>query len=99
MRPYSAEAVVKSVGRRIAELRRDRGLTQEQLATTLGVTAQWVSTVERGTNLTVYTLVKLANVFRVPPAKLFVTPRPDSRTIKPGRPKMAPARARRSLRK
>jgi transcriptional regulator with XRE-family HTH domain len=86
VRPLDPERVTKDIGRRIAELRRERELTQEQLAVKLRSTFQWLAQVEAGRNVTVYTLVKMANALRVPLTDLFVPPRPGSRVIRRGRP-------------
>ena len=52
----------------------------------LGTTFQWLAQVERGRNVTIYTLVKMANALRVPLAELLVAPRPGSRIVRRGRP-------------
>lgn len=84
-------AVVTNVGRRVAELRLARGLTQEQLAAEMGVSAQWISMVERGRNLTLHSVVGLANAFGVPLSSLLRTPKPSSRVVRVGRPKKRPS--------
>ncbi|MGO9203783.1 MAG: helix-turn-helix domain-containing protein [Limisphaerales bacterium] len=40
----------KKLGRRIAELRRTRKLTQEQLAEAVGCSVEFISLIERGVN-------------------------------------------------
>lgn len=86
MRPAVPERVLRGVGRRVAEIRRDLGQTQEQLAETLDVSVRYVQMVEAGTeNLTVETLVKIANVLRVGVADLFAPPTKPK--AGPGRPK------------
>ncbi|MBI2393712.1 MAG: helix-turn-helix transcriptional regulator [Deltaproteobacteria bacterium] len=86
MRSAAPERVLRTLGRRIAELRRDLGLTQEQLAETLGVSVRYVQYVEAGEeNLTVQTLVRIANNLRVPVADLFA--QPTGPKAGPGRPK------------
>ncbi len=86
MRALDPERVAKDIGRRIAELRRERGLTQEQLAVKLRTTFQWLAQVEAGRNATVFTLVKMANALKVPLAELLVAPKPGSRVVRRGRP-------------
>jgi transcriptional regulator with XRE-family HTH domain len=78
---YDPDRVVAQLGRRIAELRLARGMSQGALAEKIRSTPQWVSQLERGTRSpTVHTLCKIANAFDVPLADLFVVPRPSTRT-------------------
>jgi transcriptional regulator with XRE-family HTH domain len=68
---------LKKVGRRVADLRRARPLTQEQFAEELDVSVRYVQFVEAGAeNLTIDTLVKLAAVLKVPLVELFAEPGP-----------------------
>ena len=77
--------VMRHVGRRIAELRVGRGLTQEQLAERAGVTVGYVRTVEGGRgNLTVFSLVRFATLLDVEPGELLVPP--ASTETRRGRP-------------
>jgi transcriptional regulator with XRE-family HTH domain len=63
---YDPDRVVKQLGKRIAELRREQGISQGMLATKIRSTPQWISQLERGTRSpTVHTLVKLANALDV----------------------------------
>ena len=80
--------LVVDVGRRVAELRMNAGLTQEQLAVALRVSTRWVQRLEqRGENLTLHTLVKLANTLEVTPQSLLDEPSPEARAARgPGRP-------------
>ena len=84
----NAEKVIAAVGRRIAELRRQAELSQDRLSERLEVSVQYLSRVESGTNLTLETLVRIANALKVPLAELFVAPSPDSK-IQRGRPRKA----------
>jgi transcriptional regulator with XRE-family HTH domain len=69
--------VVERVGRRVAELRREQGWTQESLAERLGITIQRISRIEAGgANMTIETLVGLAHVLDVDVVELFTTPAP-----------------------
>jgi transcriptional regulator with XRE-family HTH domain len=79
------ELLLRKIGRRIAELRRKAGFTQEELAEQLGVGWRYVSRAERGENLTLQTMAKIANVFGVRVKSLLNEPR--SVEIKAGRPK------------
>jgi transcriptional regulator with XRE-family HTH domain len=55
----------KEVGKRLRELRLQRGLTQQELAQKLATTQSNVSGLERGTrSLTVHQVVKLAEALR-----------------------------------
>ena len=62
----------KKLGRRIAELRRARKLTQEQLAEAVGCSVEFVSLVERGVNApSVAGLGNFAKVLKVEVRDLF----------------------------
>jgi transcriptional regulator with XRE-family HTH domain len=63
VRRYDAARVVENIGRRIADVRRGRGLTQAQLAERMGISERRVQYVEGGekSNLTVWTLCGIAN--------------------------------------
>lgn len=53
----------KKIGAKIAALRKERKLTQEQLAEKIGVTVQYLGTIERGkANTTLNRLDKIAEV-------------------------------------
>lgn len=61
----------KLVGRNVARLRLEKGLTQELLAEESGFTQQYLSDLERGRrNPTVVTLYHLATALGVEPAAL-----------------------------
>ena len=61
----------KIVGRNIRRLRKERGLTQEQLADQAGMAMRYLSGVERGEeNPTLRFLAKLADALGVPLADL-----------------------------
>ena len=85
MRPQDPTEVFDDIGRRIAELRLSRGLTQEQLADDLRVSAKYVQRCEQGTNTTVRTLVRFANALGTRTAELFRVPK--RRQIRKGRPR------------
>lgn len=85
MRRHDPERVLSAFGRRTGELRRERGLTQEQLAERLEVSLQYVQRIEGGrANLSIRSLVKLANALQVNVAELLAKPRSSKRTR--GRP-------------
>jgi transcriptional regulator with XRE-family HTH domain len=74
--PYDPDRVVAQLGKRIAELRREHGMSQGSLADKLRSTPQWVSQLERGTRSpTVHTLCKIANAFGVKLSELLLAPR------------------------
>ena len=62
----------KKLGQRIADLRRSRDLTQEQLAEALDCSVEFISLVERGVNApSVAGLEKFAKVLKVDVRELF----------------------------
>lgn len=74
-----------SVGRRVAELRVRRGSTQEQVAAEADLSLKYLQRVEAGReNLTIRSLVRFANFFKVPVRALFAMPR--ARVRRRGRP-------------
>lgn len=74
------------VGRRVAELREERNLTQEDLAEQLGLYRSQIQEIEQGrSNLTLRSLAKLADHFGIPVADLFVPPK--TARAKRGRPR------------
>ncbi len=89
VRPINPERVCRNVGRRIAELRKARGLTQEQFSVLLGTSFQWVSQLEAGRNMTLHSLVRITNALHVPLEELLVVPRASTPTRRVGRPRKA----------
>lgn len=86
--PKDFDLVAKSIGRVIAEIRRDQGLTQAELAKSMKVETQRLSTIERGqTNLTLRTMLTVVHALDVPLMELFRAPTGPSRKPKRGRPK------------
>jgi transcriptional regulator with XRE-family HTH domain len=80
------DRLVRDIGRRIAELRIDRGLTQQELAAQLGISVRYLARLERGLqNFTVHRLVWLAGKLGVRAVDLFTPPR--SRRVQVGRPR------------
>ena len=75
--PQDPEAVARKIGRKIAQLRRAGGLTQATLAERLGVSIERVSRIEREGNLTVHTIVTVANALGVPATELWAEPEPE----------------------
>jgi transcriptional regulator with XRE-family HTH domain len=70
------DQLLRRIGRRIAELRGERELTQEEFAGRLDFSVKYTQRVEAGRqNLSVGSLVKLANTLDVAVADLFKKPR------------------------
>jgi transcriptional regulator with XRE-family HTH domain len=81
------EKVIVAIGRRIAELRNEHGLTQRELAKKLKVSIPWVSRVEAvGENLTIETMVRIAHAIGVLPKELWEAPGPRTPKVQRGRP-------------
>jgi transcriptional regulator with XRE-family HTH domain len=69
-------AILRGIGRRIAELRVARNITQEELAERLDVSVGYVRQVEGGAkNLSVRSLAAFADVVGADVAELLRTPR------------------------
>lgn len=65
------EKFARRLGRALAVARAEAGLTQEQVASELGVFSETISRFERGTNLpTLPRLIALANLYEIPLTKL-----------------------------
>lgn len=78
-------AVLRDLGFRVRELRRERGLTQEAFAEKLQMLTPNYARIEQGrANVTVDTLARVARALGVEVVDLFR--RPKDRNVKPGRP-------------
>lgn len=65
--PIQRKRLLRQVGRRIAELRGERGLTQEALAARLRMSDRYLRRIEAGEiNLTLASLARIANRLDVP---------------------------------
>lgn len=74
------------VGRRVAEVRTELNLTQQDLGALTRTSKQWISAVENGgVNLTLRSLVKLANALQV--TLLELTLPPKTQKARRGRPR------------
>lgn len=72
MNDPSEAKLLKAFGKRVAEVRRSRGLTQEQLAEKANVTTLSMSFIEQGRRWPrLATLQKLAKCLGVPVAEFF----------------------------
>ncbi len=68
-----AYKINQQLGDKIARVRKDRRLTQDQLAEKIGVQTATISNIERGeTDTSVYTVFKIAQVLRVHIKELFI---------------------------
>ncbi len=64
-------AITRAFGKRMRQLRRERGLAQDRLAAQAGLSASYVGFIERGErNPTLETIYKLARVLGVAPKEL-----------------------------
>jgi transcriptional regulator with XRE-family HTH domain len=68
------ELVVREVSRRIREIRAQRGLTEEHLAEHLKVSLRAYHSIERGRNLNIKRLTRIATALGARLSDLFVTP-------------------------
>jgi len=84
----TAAGVIDDVGRRIAELRRERGWTQQEAAEHLAMPLKNFQRIEAGMNLTIRTLVRVARGFDVPTRTLLDPPTKRERRRR-GRPRDA----------
>ncbi len=76
------------VSRRIGEVRRAKGLTQDEVAERLGTATRALQRIEAGQNLTLYTLARIAAVLGVGPEELLV-----GTAAGPRGPRYAPSRS------
>jgi transcriptional regulator with XRE-family HTH domain len=80
------EGLLRDIGRRIAELRIERGLTQQEFAGQLRIAVRYLARLEAGgQNMTIHRLVWLARALRVRVVDLLKPPR--TREVSVGRPK------------
>jgi transcriptional regulator with XRE-family HTH domain len=66
--------MIENFGRNVARLRKQRGWSQEELASKIDVKKQSISNIERGVRFPTFeTLEKIANAFHATPVELFGT--------------------------
>lgn len=83
----SVETLALEIGRRVSEVRGERGLTQQGLATAVQASVRWISRVENGEeNLTIATLLKLANALEIHVGELLTPPKTPQKVSR-GRPR------------
>jgi transcriptional regulator with XRE-family HTH domain len=86
VKPIDPDRLLRDAGRRLAEFREARGLTQQELAEELGVSMRYVQRVEGGgENLTLRSLAGYASVLGATIAEIFQPPTTRKRRV--GRPK------------
>jgi transcriptional regulator with XRE-family HTH domain len=86
VKPIDPDRLLRDAGRRLAEFREARGLTQQALADELGVSMRYVQSVEGGgENLTLRSLAGYASVLGASIPEIFQAP--TSRRRKVGRPR------------
>lgn len=87
MSTATEKSLAREVGWRIAQLRADRGMKQEELAGRLAVTRSCVSHWERGScPPSLWQVIQLCQVFQVRPGELIPEPALDT----PGAPGFSP---------
>lgn len=74
MQPTDATALQQTVATQIANRRTILGLTQEGFAERLNCAVTYVQRLERGTNLTLTSLVRIANALETTPQALMSRP-------------------------
>ncbi|RBS17150.1 hypothetical protein EA94_01184 [Enterococcus faecalis] len=68
--------MIENFGPNVTRLRKEQGLTQEELAEKIGLKKQSISNIERGVRYPTFeTLEKLAQLFKATPTQLFGTPK------------------------
>jgi transcriptional regulator with XRE-family HTH domain len=88
MTEQADDDLLRDVGRRLAEVRAERGWTQEEFADAGGFTVRYVQRVERGLeNLTLRSLARLSRLLGVGVVDIFSAP--ATRAVRPGRPPAA----------
>lgn len=69
-----SEQVYRTVGERIRDERKRQNITQDELASQVGLTRTSITNVEKGRQkLLLHTLIQIANILGIPPARLLPT--------------------------
>jgi len=79
VRPDNPNAAVRRVGKRIAEVRRAKGITQDEMAERLRCATKNYQRIEYGQNVTIKTLTRIANLLGVTVTDLVPPPPPPRR--------------------
>jgi transcriptional regulator with XRE-family HTH domain len=83
--PQSPSAVAARITRALAELRKERGITTEEVAERLGTAVQNVRRIEAGQNITLGTLVRFAQAIGVTVDVVFTPDPAGPRSVGRGR--------------
>lgn len=78
--------MLEDVGRRIAEVRVERGWTQEEAAHRFGISARMMRKLEAGANTSIRRLIEIAGKLGVDVSALFETPKTRAKRQR-GRPR------------
>ena len=72
MKNSDREILLKSFGNHLSELRREKRISQDQLAFDAGIDLSTLSKIERGIlNISIYNAYKIAKVLNIPYKELF----------------------------
>lgn len=67
------ENLQQSLGKRIRQIRKERGLTQEDFARRIGIDYKHLGSIERGNeNVTIQTIEKICRAIDITPSEIFV---------------------------
>lgn len=93
--PREPEQVLRDVGRRIYEVRKDRGLTQKELARRLNISEKYLQRCEAGGHrLSIVYIARIAVALGIDARELLRVPKSRA-PRRPGRPRKAATGARR----
>ena len=98
MAALDAEQILRNLGRRIAEVRVARGLTQDAMAEEMAISTKYLQRLERGRSMTLRTFIHLANTLSVSMESLLLMPA-KSTSVRIGRPRKAASAPKRAPRR
>ena len=58
------------IGKKIREIRTEKGMTQEELAWQIGTSAQYLSKIENGKGLSLAAIIKISKALYIPPGMI-----------------------------
>lgn len=77
----NSDVLIKEFGKNLKRIRKQKALTQRQIASLIGIESSAISRIERGENITLSRLISVANALQVHPSKLFdFIPDPNAKT-------------------